>query len=177
MTIDRIIILLAIGTAGSALARYLKLPSGTFIGAMVATGAFSLLVARPEPLPQGFRLVALLLLGVHIGSSVDRAVIRQIVRILPQAMSAILALIAVGFGMGWSVHQIAPTDISGITILLGCMPGGASGMAALAGELGADVRLVASMHIIRQITVFGVLPPFLRWLVERTPRAGGESGD
>lgn len=87
------------------------------------------------------------------------------------AMSVILILITTGFGLGWALYHFAPTDLSMVTILLGCMPGGASGMAAMAGDLSGDVRLVASLHMVRQIMVFGILPFVLRCLVGCPPRA------
>jgi membrane AbrB-like protein len=171
---DRIIVVLVIGTVGGMLAKYAKMPGGSLLGAMFATGVFSLLVADPEPLPEGFRTAALLFLGVSIGSSVDRDVLWQIRRALVSAMGAILILIATGFGLGWALYRFAPTDLPMVTILLGCMPGGASGMAAMAGDLGGDVRLVASLHMVRQIMVFGILPFVLRWLVGRPPQAGAK---
>lgn len=171
---ERIVLLLFIGTVGGLVAKYTKMPGGSLLGSMFATGIFSLIGADPEPLPEGFRTVALLLLGVSIGSSVDRDVLWQIRRALGPAMGAILILIAAGFGLGWALHHVAPTDLSMVTILLGCMPGGASGMAAMAGDLGGDVRLVASLHMVRQIMVFGILPFVLRWLVERPSGAGVE---
>jgi len=167
---DRIIVVLLIGTVGGLVAKYTKMPGGSLLGAMFATGIFSLLLADPEPLPEGFRTVALLLLGVSIGSSVERDMLWRIRGALVPAMGAILILIAAGFGLGWALSYFAPTDLSMVTILLGCMPGGASGMAAMAGDLGGDVRLVASLHTVRQIMVFGILPFVLRWLVERPPR-------
>ncbi len=171
---ERIVVLLLIGTVGGLVAKYTKMPGGSLLGAMFAAGIFSLLVADPEPLPEGFRTAALLLLGVSIGSSVERDMLRRIRRALAPAMGAILILIATGFGLGWALYHFAPTDLSMVTILLGCMPGGASGMAAMAGDLGGDVRLVASLHMVRQIMVFGILPFVLRWLVGRPPRAGAE---
>ena len=166
---ERIIVLLFIGTVGGKVAQYAKMPGGSLLGAMFAAGVFSLVVADPRPLPEDLRMVALLLLGVSIGSSVDRAMFLRIRRALVPAMGAILILIATGFGLGWAIYRIAPTDLTLITILLGSMPGGASGMAAVAGDLGGDVRLVASLHMVRQIIVFGILPLVLRRLVGRSP--------
>ena len=168
---ERIIILLFIGTVGGKVAQYVKMPGGSLLGAMFATGIFSLLASDPAPLPEDFRMVALLLLGVNIGSSVDRDMLRRIRSALIPAMSAILILIAVGFSLGWALYRIAPVDLTVTTILLGSMPGGASGMAAMAGDIGGDVRLVASLHMVRQIIVFGILPFVLRRLVGSSPRA------
>jgi len=44
------------------------MPGGSLLGAVFAAVIFSLLVADPELLPEGFRSVALLFLGVSIGS-------------------------------------------------------------------------------------------------------------
>lgn len=65
---DRIIVVLVIGTVGGMLAKYAKMPGGSLLGAVFAAVIFSLLVADPELLPEGFRSVALLFLGVSIGS-------------------------------------------------------------------------------------------------------------
>jgi len=107
---------------------------------------------------------ALLLLGTYTGSTVDRRVLRQIRTALPVAMAGILALIAVAVALGWMLHSQFAGEIGLGTVVLGTMPGGASGLSAVAYDLGADARLVASLHMVRQFMVFGALPLVLRWL-------------
>jgi len=110
--------------------------------------------------------VALLLLGTYTGSSVDREALVQIRRVLPVALSLILVMIGEAVALGWMLHSRFAGDISLVTVMLGTMPGGASGLSAVAFDMGAEVHLVASMHMVRQIMVFGALPLVLRWLAE-----------
>jgi membrane AbrB-like protein len=82
-------------------------------------------------------------------------------RVLPATCAAILALITAGCGLGWLLHRSYPQYLSPVTALLGTMPGGASGLTAMAYDLGAEVQLVASIHMVRLIIVFGLLPLLL----------------
>lgn len=173
--IARIAFLLCIGLAGAVGARRIKMPGGTFLGAMLSTGIVSLLVPNSQPLPEGIRSVALVLLGISIGASVDRAALLSLRRVLPCAAVMIAILIATSIGLGWVVHTHNALDVSAATILLGIMPGGASGLAAAAPDLGAEASIVASLHSVRQFIVFGLLPLLLRWLAH--PEANTPKGD
>lgn len=164
--LERIVVLSTVGAGGALLARRIRMPGGSLLGAMLATGVVSLFLADSQPLPESFRWVALLLLGTYTGSTVDREVLVQIRRVLPVALSMILVLIGAAVALGWVLHSRFAGDISLVTVILGTMPGGASGLSAVAFDLGAEVHLVASMHMVRQIMVFGALPLVLRRLAE-----------
>jgi membrane AbrB-like protein len=161
---ERAALLLAAGTLGASLWRHFRLPGGAFLGALLPAAILSLWLDDPQPLPEGVRWMALLLLGTYTGSTVDRRVLRQIRTALPVAMAGILALIAVAVALGWMLHSQFAGEIGLGTVVLGTMPGGASGLSAVAYDLGADARLVASLHMVRQFMVFGALPLVLRWL-------------
>lgn len=171
--IARTVLLLSVGTGGALLARRIKMPGGAFLGAMLATGLFSVVLADFHPLPEGFRWVALLLLGIYTGSSVDREVLARIQGVLPVALTMIMLLIAAAVGLGWVFYTRAASDLSLVTVMLGTMPGGASGLAAVAYDMGAEAHLVASLHMVRQVMVFGVLPLVLRWLATDRPAPRG----
>lgn len=171
---ERAVLLLAVGTVGASLWRRFQLPGGRFLGALLPTAILSLVMHDPQPLPEVVRWLALLLLGTYTGSTVDRRVLRQIRAALPVAMAGILALIAVAVALGWVLHSQFAGGVSLGTVVLGTMPGGASGLSAVAYDLGADVRLVASLHMVRQIMVYGALPLVLRWLAGF--RGGKERG-
>jgi len=158
----RTLLLLAAGTLGAWLSRRFKTPGGPLLGALLASGLVSLSIGEAVPLPEALRSVALLLLGTYTGSTVDRDTLRRIVSVLPVVLLLIGMLIAAGLGLGLLVHARAGEGVSLATVLIGTMPGGASGLSALAFDLGADPRLVASMHSARMILVFGALPLLLR---------------
>ncbi|MBC7233797.1 MAG: AbrB family transcriptional regulator [Chloroflexi bacterium] len=158
------VFLLLIGLAGAIVARRIKMPGGTFLGAMLSTGIVSLLAPDSQPLPEVIRSVALVLLGISIGASVDREALLSLRRVLPWAAAMIGILIAASVGLGWLVYTHQALDVSAATILFGIMPGGASGLSAAAYDLGAEPSIVASLHSVRQFIVFGLLPLLLRWL-------------
>lgn len=161
---ERAVVLLATGLVGAALAKRVKMPGGSLLGAMLATGAVSLAASDSQPLPEIFRSAALLLLGIYIGSSMQRERLMRMRHVLPAALTTILIFIAVGTGLGWVLHRHFAPDISLVTALLGTMPGGASGLTAVAYDFGAEPRLVASLHMVRLMIVFGLLPLVLRRL-------------
>lgn len=172
---ERVVLLLVTGMAGGALAKRVKMPGGSLLGAMLATGAVSLAASDSQPLPEMFRSAALLFLGIYIGSSMQRDRLMGMRHVLPAALIAILVFIAVGTGLGWVLHRHFAPDISLVTALLGTMPGGASGLTAVAYDLGAEPRLVASLHMVRLMIVFGLLPLVLRRLAR--PLQGDHSDD
>lgn len=174
-TSGRVLLLLAAGTAGAAFARRVRMPGGSLVGAMLATGAVSLAGADSQPLPEMFRSAALFLLGIYIGSSMQRTRLIRMRGVLPVAMVAILIFIAVGTALGWGVHRYFAPDVSLVTALLGTMPGGASGLTAVAHEFGAEPRLVASLHMVRLMVVFGLLPLVLRRVTR--PAQGSRNDD
>jgi len=172
--LNHVLVLLAVGVSGGLLARRLRLPGGPMVGAMLATGLVSLAAADSSPLPEGIRSFAMLLLGTSIGASLERSAVVRLRRVLPTALLAILTLIAVGFALGWTLYRFAGGRILLVTAMLSTMPGGASGLAAAAYDLGAEPELVASFHLVRIILVFSALPAALQWLLHahrsRQPR-------
>ena len=169
MDAERMVLTLVVGFVGGWLARRIRIPGGALIGAMVATGILSLAMAESQPLPYGVRALSLVLLGTYTGSGLQRDSLRLVRPVLPAAFGAILALIAVGCVLGLVLHRHVAPDLAVSTLVLGTMPGGASGLTAIAGDLGEEFALVAAMHMVRLMIVFGLLPLVLA----RLARADG----
>jgi membrane AbrB-like protein len=166
----RVLLLLAAGALGGWLARRFRTPGGPLLAAMLAAGLVSLSTGEAAPLPEELRWVSLWLLGTYTGSTVDRDTLRRIASALPIALLLIGVLIAAALGLGLFVHAQAGQGVSLVTVLMGTMPGGASGLVPLAFDLGADVRLVASIHSVRILLAYGALPLLLRGMVEKRGR-------
>lgn len=82
--------------------------------------------------------------------------------LLPLALVLILVLVGASKGIGRAVCRVSAVNVAATTVLLGIMPGGASSMVAVAYDLGASPSLVAAMHSVRPMIVFGALPLALR---------------
>ena len=169
----RALLLLAAGALGAWVAQRYRIPGGSLLGAMLASGLVSLTQGEATPLPEELRWLALLLLGTYTGSTVERETLRRIAGALPLMLLLVCVLIVTGVGLGWAVFTRAGQGVSLVTVMMGTMPGGASGLSAVAFDLGADPRLVASMHSARMILVFGAMPLLLRWMVGAGDRAEG----
>jgi membrane AbrB-like protein len=153
--------LLVVGYLGALLAKRVRLPSATLLGPMFATAAWSLLAPRPPYSPDWLRSAGLILLGIQIGSSVEREAIVRLGKALPVALVMIAGMIATSLGLGWIIHTRLVPDIEMMTVVLGVMPGGASGLAAAARELNGEPALVGAMHSVRLFIVLSLLPTLL----------------
>ena len=72
-----------------------------------------------------------------------------------------------GLVLGVLLHKLTAIDLN--TALLSSVPGGAASLTAIADELGADMRIVGSLHLYRLI-LLAVLTPPLFFLFNRKKR-------
>ena len=93
----------------------------------------------------------------------SRQSFRRLGQVAFPAAIAIATLIAIGLTLGWGLAQVTPLDLT--TALLSSVPGGASTMPAIAHDLGADMRLVAALHLMRQLVIFVLVPSLLSYLL------------
>ena len=169
----RTVVSLIIGLVGGLLAVRARIPSGDMMGAIVAVGAVNLFGPGPGPLPMAFRTAAMLLVGTAVGTQMSRESLRLLRRVALPAGVLIVTLISVGVALGWGLSRVTSLDLT--SALLSSVPGGASTMPLVAHELGGDVRVVAALHLTRQLVVFSLLPAVLNHLL-RTRRSASKPG-
>lgn len=157
------------GFAGGWLVARWGVVSGELIGGIIAVSGANLLGWGMGPLHPVFRLAAMLFIGIGVGAQMARESLRRLQNIALPAMSVILIMIFIGLSLGWTLSQVTPLDLP--TALLSSVPGGAATMPAVALDLGGDMRLVAALHLTRQIAVFVLLPLALSYLFRRRQHA------
>lgn len=172
--IVRTVVTLALGLAGGILAVRMGVPTGDLIGPIVAIGAINVLWAGPAPLAEGFRTAAMVLIGTAVGTQVSRESLRLLRGVAVPAAAVILTLISVGLALGWALSHVTSLDM--VSALLTAVPGGASTMPAVAHDLGGDMRLVAALHLTRQLVIFILVPSALGFLLRRRTQKGYASG-
>jgi membrane AbrB-like protein len=160
---------LAAAAAGVLVARLVRLPGGSLLGALFGAAVLHLMVPLP-PLPSGVQLVAQIAIGAVIGARIRSAVWRDARQWAPAFGAALVALVVAAVA-GAQILVLA-TDLPWRTALLAVAPGGAADTTALAVAAGADAPAVAAVHITRQILVLVGVGASLRWWVGRE-RAGG----
>jgi membrane AbrB-like protein len=152
-------LLAAAATVGGGwLAGHAGLPSSYLFVALIVGLAFAL--AAPGRLrlpPAGFR-IGQAVTGVALGTFLHLSTLTGLgsrwIPVLLVSAATLALTIAVGLGLA----RLAAVDRP--TASLGMVAGGASGIVAMAGDLGADDRLVAFMQYLR-VLVVTLLTPLL----------------
>jgi uncharacterized protein len=151
---------LLVGAIGVVLGRWLQIPGGAFTGALLATTLVRLLeVPMVEP-PKWMRSSARIVLGLTIGASVTPDALQAIAQAVLPVLLMVLAMVALSLAVAWVIRRT--THMALPTALCGTVPGALAGMVALADDLGGDARVVASMLLVRLISVLVVIPSLVR---------------
>jgi len=154
---------LAAGLIAGLLAMRRGVPTGDLVGPMVVIGGANLAGAGLGPLDSRWQQLATLLIGTAVGAQMSRQSLQRLWQAAPSAAAVVVVLIVAGLLLGWGLMQVTPLDPA--TALLSSMPGGASTMPAIAHDLGGDVRLVAALHLTRQLVILILVPSLLGHLL------------
>jgi uncharacterized protein len=127
------------------------LPSGYLFAAILAGLVLALGGRTSLAVGEGAFRAAQAVAGVSIGTYLHASTLTALgARWLPVVLVS-AATLAVSLAAGLALARLAPVDRA--TASLGMVAGGASGIVAMARELGADDRLVAFMQYLRVLIV------------------------
>jgi membrane AbrB-like protein len=152
----RLALACAATAAGGLAADGAGLPSGYLFAAILVGIAFALAVPGGLDLPRGVFPAGQAVAGVVVGTYLHTSTLTALgARWVPVALVS-AATLAITIGAGVLLAKIAPVDRA--TASLGMVAGGASGIVAMAEDLGADDRIVAFMQYLRLAVVVLVTP-------------------
>ncbi|ELM3721587.1 AbrB family transcriptional regulator [Edwardsiella piscicida] len=143
-----ILAVLSLGLGGLFL--WLRLPAALLLGPMLAAVALGLRGAtiRVHRLAMP---IAQAILGCMIARALSLSLLSPLLDDWPVVLLVLLCTQLCSAITGWLLVRLS--DLPGPTGAWGSSPGGASAMVAVAGEFGADVRLVAFMQYLRVLFV------------------------
>lgn len=151
----KITLLVAAAGTGS-LFTWLGVPVGWLLGAMVAGMAAAALRGGPEAIPVWWQALAQAVIGIYSGTRFPISELRTLgFHLLPLLAAVVLT---VGFSLLNGYLLWRWTGIDKATGFMGSLPGAASGMVAMSGELGADPMAVAILQYLRMVIVAFVVP-------------------
>ncbi len=131
-------------------------PSAALFAALVVGVALALASLAPERVPRRAGLAAQGVLGVHIGTMVDRDAVSALgpdwAIVVGVAVATLVLSVIAGALLG--LHR----DVSPLTGALALVAGGASGLVAIARELGGDDRVVAVVQYLRVALITASMP-------------------
>lgn len=144
--------------AGLALGRLfdtLNVPSGSMIGAMVATVALSVIHIEPY-IPRGCIFGIQVFSGAYIGSTIVREQVLDLWQIAVPVLIMVIALSVINVVLGLLMAKVSAVDIK--TAMYACAPGGLSDMVIIANDMGADSAKVTALHVLRIMMVVSIYP-------------------
>ena len=132
------------------------LPSPLLFGGLVGAIVFALAGRSSIALPSWLFLSGQAIIGTTVGASIDWSTFGELGWSWPAVVlvSALTLVISVGTGQLLRLHR----GVTPVTASFASIAGGASGMTALAHDLGADDRVVTVVQYLRVLIVLFSMP-------------------
>jgi membrane AbrB-like protein len=167
----RWLLLVGLTAAASALLSLTGLPSPVLFGALAAGVVVALADPAPVDVPAPLFMVGQALVGAVIGAMVQLPTLVRLGRDWPSVLAVTVGtlLLSVAAGRLMALHR----DVSPATGAFSLVAGGASGIVALARDLGADERVVTVVQYLRVLLVL-VAMPVVTTLAFRPPTGQGQ---
>lgn len=151
----RIVAALLIALIGAGAGLLLHAPLPWLIGPLVAVALASMADAKLAA-PPAARQLGQWAIGVALGLYFSPEVLREVVRLAPWLLLAVVFAIALGAAGSWLLARVAATDPP--TSFFAMAIGGASEMATQAQRHGGQVDRVAAAHSLRIMLVVLTVP-------------------
>ncbi len=152
----RLALTLAIGGCGGWVFSRLGTPLPWMLGALTTTMIASMLGA-PLRVPQLFRRLWIIVLGVMLGASFGPDTLGHVV-LWGGSFAGMVAFVSLSTALvAWFYHRVGQFDRN--TALFCATPGGLGEMAILGPALGADERTIVLAHATRIVIVMACVPP------------------
>ncbi|MBQ7797455.1 MAG: AbrB family transcriptional regulator [Lachnospiraceae bacterium] len=159
-----IIVTLLASLVGGMLFFKLKVPGGVLVGGIIGTTILSMTAGMAE-MPYTARLIAQIIAGAFIGSSVDRDDLKKMKTIYKPFLIVMASLLVVNLVAGTLVYLCSPLDR--LTAFMCCVPGGMSDTPLIASELGAQMPPVVIMQFVRMVVGVGVFPGLILYVTKK----------
>ncbi|WP_018922103.1 AbrB family transcriptional regulator [Salsuginibacillus kocurii] len=164
LTLEHIIVFLIVMSIAFYLNFRIKIPAGSLLYAIAFGFLFGDFIFHIDDVPTYIGGIGQALIGVMVGVRFDRPTFLRLKQIGGVSAQVLGLFFILSFFLAFIFWLF--TEVSYVVSLLSTVPAGAAEMAATAFALGLEPTLVASLQIIRVISVFLALPIILK-LVEK----------
>ena len=134
----------------------LRVPAAPLFGGLVA-GVVHALTARVQPsVPAWTFRAGQGVVGASVGAAIDWGALVDLGSAWPAVLLVVVLTLVVSVGLGQLLRLHRGMDAA--TATFASVAGGASGMAAMARDAGADERIVAVVQYLRVLVILATLP-------------------
>lgn len=130
-------------------------PDPTLFGGLLGALVLAVPGLAPQSLPRVGYLAGQGIVGVGVGAQISWAALRELSDQWPVVLSVVTATLVLSFVAGLPLRRFGASTV---TAAFASVPGGASGMSAIADDLGADSRVVAVLQYVRVMVILLTLP-------------------
>lgn len=164
------VVVAAASSAATVALAALQLPSPVLFGSLLGGMAYALTVGHRLEIPRGAFHVGQALVGATIGALVSLPTLQRLASDWPSVLGVTVGTLLISVVTGRLLAL--SSEVSPTTGTFALIAGGASGITALAHELGADDRVVTIVQYLRVLFVLLAMP-LLATLLFGTSGAGG----
>jgi hypothetical protein len=164
-------VVLVVGVLAGTLLELLSVPSAPLFGGLVAGLGRALLGRTRLTLPRPAGIGAQAVIGVSIGALVQTGTLRTIAEHWLPVLAVTVATLLVSLVAGQLMRL--QREISPVTGAFSMIAGGASGITAMARDLGADAQVVAVLQYLRVLLIVVAMPVVATTVFGAEAGAGG----
>ncbi|MCZ2836181.1 AbrB family transcriptional regulator [Modestobacter sp. VKM Ac-2985] len=150
------VVVLLVGVGATLALDLLAVPSAALFGGLVAGLGRALLGSTPLALPRPAGIGAQAVIGVSIGALIQADTLRTVAEHWLPVLLITVATLGVSLLAG-QLMRLQP-GISPVTGAFSMIAGGASGITAMARDLGADAQVVAVLQYLRVLLIVTAMP-------------------
>ncbi len=156
-----IILIFFIGILGGYLGIKAKIPAGAILGSLIAVSAYNIIFGT-TPLPSPLKYVVQLVTGIFVGIKIKASDVKELRGIIKPAIFIVASMIGFNLIIVFVLHKFAGMDLA--TALFASSPGGLANMLILAYEFNTDVSIVASLQLVRFVSILIILPNVVKYM-------------
>lgn len=144
---------------GAWTGQWLRIPAGTMLGAMFASGLFAIVRNKTYGFDVRVRFAAQITLGLAMGQRVTPEIVGQLATLLWPAVVVTFVMLIGSTFLAILLYKTSDWDLT--TCLLCASPAGLSQITTFAEELGVDSFTASVFHTVRIIGIVSLYP----WII------------
>lgn len=152
-----LVIAIAIAAVGGLIGTKIGLPQGALLGSLMLISVLNAGgVLKVGRLPGPLLFFMYVLIGVELGSRVDRSTLGELGKAWIPAILFVAVLLMVTVGFSLFISKFFGMDLA--TALFGTSPGAISGITTMGSSFGANIPVVVAIHTLRVTVVVFAIP-------------------
>ena len=161
-----VIITLAVAIVSGLTGYFLGIPAGALIFAMIGVSLMNIFT-NAAYMPFRLKQFAQVCAGALIGEGVNREAIANLRSAIVPAILLLVGLFIIVLILSFILYKTSDLDF--VTALFSCAPGGASDLALIAEDFGANTPKVSIIQTMRVVCVIIFYPPAIQLLSQILP--------